>query len=139
MPVDFPAKHRYYSSILSQGTTMATALRLEATLNDPTDIEQVERLQAVLRTGNADLIRNALQLMDWCVGQIRQGRHIASVTEEGAVRELDMPVLERARSIDRLRVTDAAYTRMMALIENPPEPTAALRELFARPSLVTAR
>ena len=118
---------------------MATALRLEVILNDPADVEQVERLQAVLRTGNADLIRNALQLMDWCVGQIRQGRHIASVTEEGAVRELDMPVLERARSTDRLRVTDAAYSRMMELIENPPEQTAALRERFARPSLVTAR
>jgi hypothetical protein len=97
---------------------MAPALRLEATLNDPADVEQVERLQAVLRTSNADLIRNALQLLDWCVGQIRQGRHIASVTEDGAVRELDMPVFERARSTDRLRVTDAAYSSMMQLIDS---------------------
>jgi len=118
---------------------MATTLRLEATLNDPADVEQVERLQAVLKTGNAELIRNALQLMDWCVGQVRQGRQIASVTAEGAVREFDMPVLERARTTSRLSVSDAAYSRMMALIAYPPEPTPALRELFARPSAVTAR
>ncbi len=118
---------------------MATALRLEATLSDPTDVEQVERLQAVLKTGNADLIRNALQLMDWCVGQVRQGRHIASVTADGAVREFDMPVLERARTTTRLTVSDAAYSQMMALIQSPPEPTAALRDLFVRPSAVTAR
>ena len=30
---------------------MATALRLEATFNDATEVEQVERLQAVLKTG----------------------------------------------------------------------------------------
>lgn len=118
---------------------MATALRLEATFNDATDVEQVERLQAVLKTGNAELIRNALQLMDWCVRQVRQGRHIASVTDDGAVREFDMPVLERARATNRISVSDAAYSQMMALIQNPPEPTAGLRELFARPSVITAR
>jgi len=118
---------------------MATALRLEATFNDATEVEQVERLQAVLRTGNAELIRNALQLMDWCVSQVRQGRHIASVADDGAVREFDMPVLERARTTNRVSVSDAAYSQMMALIEHPPEPTAGLRDLFARPSAVTVR
>ena len=118
---------------------MATTLRLEATFSDASDVEQVERLQAVLKTGNADLIRNALQLMDWCVSQVRQGRHIASVTEDGAVREFDMPVLERARTTNRVSVSAVAYRQMMALIEHPPEPTAGLRDLFARPSAVTAR
>jgi hypothetical protein len=118
---------------------MATALRLEAVLNDPADVEQVERLRAVLNTGNAELIRNSLQLMDWCVAQVRQGRHITSVTEDGKMREFDMPVLERARMISQLPVSDEAYTRILGLIESPPAPTAALRELFARPRAVTAR
>ena len=76
----------------------ATTLRLEAQISDPAGVQQVELLRAVLGAGNADLLRDSLQLMDWCVAQVREGRQIASVPSSGAVRELSMPTLARARA-----------------------------------------
>ena len=108
----------------------ATTLRLEAQITDAAGVQQVERLQAMLGAGNADLLRNALQLMDWCVSQVRQGRQIASVSESGAVRELSMPILERARAHDRLLFNADAFAQVTQLIDNPPAPTAALRKLM---------
>jgi hypothetical protein len=112
---------------------MTTAtLRLEAQLTDTASVQQVERLQAVLGAGNADLLRSALQLMDWCVSQVRQGRQIASVSDSGSVvREFSMPLFERARAHGRLLVSTDAFDQMTHLVENPPAPTAALRKLMS--------
>ena len=108
-----------------------STLRLEAQISDPAGIQQVERLRALLGTGNSDLLRDSLQLMDWCVTQIRQGRQIASVTSAGAVRELSMPTLERARAHDRLFLDPDAFDQMVRLIDTPSAPTDALRDLMA--------
>jgi hypothetical protein len=109
----------------------ATTLRLEAQITDSAGVQQVERLQALLGAGNAELLRNALQLMDWCVAQVRQGRQIASVTESGSVRELSMPILERARTHDRLMLAADAFDQVVHLVDTPPAPTDELRALMA--------
>lgn len=114
-------------------------LRLEAELRDAPSIQRVERLQALLGAGNAELLRNALDLMDWCVGQVRQGRQIASVTETGATREFTMPLLERAREQDRMLVSAAAFQQISHLVANPPAPTAALRKLMSAAPDMSAR
>lgn len=115
-----------------------TTLRLEAQIADPAGVQQVERLQTVLGVGNAELLRNALQLLDWSVTQVRNGRQIASVTESGSVRELSMPILERARVHDRVALGAEAFEEVTRLVANPPEPTDALRGLMAG-AVVTRR
>ncbi len=116
-----------------------STLRLEAELRDAPSIQRVVRLQAVLGAGNAELLRNALDLLDWCVSQVRLGRQIASVSETGVTREFTMPILERAREQNRIMVSASAFSQITHLLDNPPEPTAALRVLMATASPVGAR
>lgn len=111
---------------------MATIpLRLEAQIADPLGVQQVERLRAILGAGNADLLRDALALLDWSVSQVREGRQIASVSPTGVVREFSMPTLERARARDRILLDAEGYARVTALLDDTPPPTEALRQLVA--------
>ncbi|MDQ8153692.1 MAG: DUF1778 domain-containing protein [Gemmatimonadota bacterium] len=108
-----------------------TTLRMEAHINDPAGVQQVERLRAVLGAGNAELLRESLQLLDWCVTQVREGRQIASVTDTGSLRELSMPTLERARAQARMQLPPEAFAQVTRLLDQPPAPTDALRDLMA--------
>ncbi|MDZ4259805.1 MAG: DUF1778 domain-containing protein [Gemmatimonadales bacterium] len=111
---------------------MTTSMRLEAELTDSASIHQVQRLRAYLNSGNADLIRNALMLLDWAVTQVAEGRQLASVgPANSAVREFSMPVLERARMSSRLSLSPDAFERMIETLEHPSAPTEALRSLLA--------
>lgn len=92
-----------------------------------------------LDTGNADLFRGALDVLDWCVRQVQEGRRIASVDPSKSMdgmREFSSPLLDAARHEDTgvpwaPRVLHgAAFDRVMQLVESPPEPTPALRRLM---------
>jgi hypothetical protein len=95
-----------------------------------------------LHTGNADLFRGALDVLDWCVRQVQEGRRIASIDPTKSmdgVREFSSPLLEAARHEDLddpwvprvLLLHGEAFDRVVQLIESPPEPTPALRQLMA--------
>ncbi|MEO8480266.1 MAG: hypothetical protein ABI542_11615 [Gemmatimonadota bacterium] len=117
---------------------MATTLRIEAELNDTTSIQQVERLKALLGAGNSELIRNALLLLDWTVGQVAEGRQLASVSDGSVAREFSMPLLERARGHTRVSLETAAFGRLVEALRDPPEPSEALRALVAEHGVAPA-
>jgi hypothetical protein len=51
-------------------------------------------------TKKSELINNALVLLKWAVGAVKNGRTIASVDEKnGKYRDLEMPVLTNAASL----------------------------------------
>ena len=51
-------------------------------------------------TKKSELINNALVLLKWAVGAVKNGRTIASVDEKnGKYRDLEMPVLSNAASL----------------------------------------
>jgi hypothetical protein len=107
------------------------AVRLDATLTDRPTVERAERLMALLHTGNADLFRGALDVFDWCVRQVQDGRRIASLGDTGDTREFSTPLLEAARQEDRrIPLHGEAFDRVAELIAAPPKPTADLRELL---------
>jgi hypothetical protein len=118
----------------------AKAPRLDATLTDVSSVHRAQRLMNTLRTGNADLFRGALDVLDWCVREVRDGRLIGSIDPDkhvDGIREFSSPLLEAARhehvdapNAPRL-LHGAAFDRVVQLIESPPEPTPALRQLMA--------
>lgn len=81
--------------------------------------------------GDADLIRSAMLLMDWCSDQVLEGRAIASIAEDGSVREFSMPALEAARAHLRITLSEEALNVVLQDLAKPAEPTDALRELLA--------
>jgi hypothetical protein len=117
------------------GRPSAGTPRLDASLTDPPTVQRAQRLMALLQAGNAELFRGALDILEWCVKQVREGRHIASLDETGDVaraREFSSPLLEAARQDDRrLELHAEAFDRVTQLLEAPPQPTPALRELMA--------
>ncbi len=64
------------------------------------------------------------------------GRQIASVSESGATREFTIPILERARELNRIAASADAFSQITHLLDNPPRPTAALRALMATSPVV---
>ena len=109
--------------------------RLDISVTDAATVQKAQRLASLLATGNADLFRNALEMFDWCVREVRAGRHIMATESdhvEGA-RELLMPLLESARhEHGPLVLHAAAFDRIVEILEQPPaQPTAALRTLMA--------
>ncbi len=115
------------------GRTAPIPNRLDTSVSDAPTIEQAYQLMSQLDIGNADLYRNAVELMSWCVREVRDGRRIASIDEDGkSIREVSMPIMNPARVQKRILVSDEGMQQIVHLIENPPEPTQALRDLMAR-------
>ncbi|MDZ4258222.1 MAG: hypothetical protein U0974_03040 [Gemmatimonadales bacterium] len=115
------------------GEDVDTTVRLEVELVDAASIHQVQRLRAYLNLMDADLVRNALMLLDWAVEQVAEGRQIASVCPaDSVVREFSMPVLESARMRSRLSLSPNAFERMVETIEHPSAPTDALLSLLGK-------
>ncbi len=109
-----------------------SATRLDATFSDPGTIQKTHRLMALLAANKTDVFRGALDVFDWCVRQVEEGRQIASIGPEGApIRELATPLLEAARELQRIRLTAESFDTMAYLIATPPAPTAELRLLMA--------
>lgn len=106
-------------------------LRLETTLNDDGEIQQVERLRSILGEGNSALLRDALTLFGWAVEEVQMGRRLASIERENdSVREFTMPAFTKARRRG-VRTFDPEGMAVIAdLIESPPEPTEELRALM---------
>ena len=81
---------------------------------------------------NAELLAQTLALTHWLVSERRQGRKIASVSEEGPVRELVSPLLERVAPEHALPYVEIHWTQeqlaeLGALLSaEPPEPTPKL-------------
>jgi len=115
------------------GRTATLPARLDTSVSDAPTIEQAHHLMAQLQIGNADLYRNALELLGWCVREVQDGRRIASLDEDGAnVREVTMPIMSPTRVNKHILVSEAGMQQIVHLLENPPEPTDALRALMAR-------
>lgn len=116
------------------GRPASGAVRLDTSVTDRPTVERAHRLMAMLHAGNTDLFRGALDVFEWCVHQVQEGRHIASLDESGDVaraRELSTPLLEAARRHDRITLHAEAFDRVVTLLDAPPEPTPALRQLMA--------
>ncbi len=106
-------------------------MRIETNIKERADIEQVERIQALLETGTAEMLRNALYIFAWAVEETMAGRRLASVDASGArVREMVNPLLERARRTGVYNLEPEGFHRVWELIENPPPPTDALLSLM---------
>lgn len=106
--------------------------RLDTSVTDGATIQKAKRLMSTLGTGNADLYRGALDVFDWCVRQVRMGRHIMATDETGgAPVELSTPLLEAARQSNRITLDAAAFDEFVRIRERPAEPTQALRDLMA--------
>ncbi|MCC6244919.1 MAG: hypothetical protein IT353_18880 [Gemmatimonadaceae bacterium] len=125
----------------------SNAPRFDATLMDAPSVLRAQRLMSTLQTGNADLFRGALDVLDWCVRQVQEGRRIASVDpakNPDGIREFSSPFLEAARNDETdmpwaPRALHAeAFDRVVQLVENPPAPTQALlAELESRVAHLT--
>lgn len=106
--------------------------RLDASVTDAPTVQKAQRLMALLHTGNADLFRGALDVLDWCVRQVQEGRHVASVDDRGGMtRELSAPLLDAVRPPERMELHAEAFDRVVEILQQPAEPTPALRELMA--------
>lgn len=122
------------------GRMTTRAKRLDTSVTDSPTVEKAQRLMTVLDTGNADLYRGALDVFDWCVRQVQEGRHIASIDDSGDVaraRELSTPMLDAARRhksnerTGRIVLHGEAFDQVTQLLERPAQPTPALRALMA--------
>ena len=110
----------------------ASAQRLDTSVSDARTVQKAQRLMSVLNTGNADLYRGALDVFDWCVRQVQEGRHIGAIDESGHMtRQLVTPLLEAARDHGRITLHSDAFDQIVQVLERPAEPTRALRELMA--------
>ncbi len=85
---------------------------------------------------NAELLSQTLAITHWMVSERRQGRKIASVTEEGRIRELVAPLLERVAPEHGLPPVEINWTpeqlaELAALLSaEPPKPTAKLARIM---------
>lgn len=110
----------------------AATQRLDTSVTDTATVAKATRLMSVLETGNADLYRGALDVFDWCVRQVQEGRHIMATDDNGqAAIELVTPLLEAARDHGRIVLHAEAFDQIVELIERPAQPTTFLRELMA--------
>jgi uncharacterized protein (DUF1778 family) len=119
----------------------ATALRLDVEMNDPAGVQQVHRLKARLSAGNAELVREALMLLDWATEQVAEGRHLASVEPDGhsVHTRFTMPLLERARHARSLLLEPGAFDGLVAALKAPPAPSDELRALMSGSGKTTTR
>lgn len=110
----------------------AAPQRLDTSVTDAQTVQKAQRLMTALNTGNADLYRGALDVFDWCVQQVQEGRHIMATDENGQpARELVTPLLGAAREHRRILLHADAFNQIVEIFERPAEPTPALRDLMA--------
>jgi hypothetical protein len=75
-----------------------TRIQLDVSPQRLAEIEELMRESGI--TKKTELINNALTLLKWAVGTVKNGRTIASVDEKnGKYRELEMPILSHASSL----------------------------------------
>ncbi len=111
-------------------------MRFQAELS-PRDAAVLQSLMGELEVeGNAVLMSNLLALASWAVSERRRGRRIAAFGDQGPVRELVMPLLERvAPGLDLPRV-EIEWTReelenlASLMVGEPAEPTEKLGRLL---------
>jgi len=91
------------------------------------------RLMETLGTGNAELYRTALSVLEWCVLQAKRGRHVMATDDGGRPAvELSTPLLDAVRTEARhIQLEATAFDTVVRILDRPPEPTPALRALLA--------
>src|SRR5690606_28264178 len=90
--------------------------RLDTSVTDTPTVQKATRLMSTLGTGNADLYRGALDVFDWCVRQVRMGRHIMATDEAGlASVELSTPLLDAARQNNRITLDAEAFDEFVRI------------------------
>jgi hypothetical protein len=107
--------------------------RLDTSVTDAATLAQATRLMDTLDAGNAELYRAALSVFEWCVEQAKRGRHIMATDESGhPAVELSTPHLDAVRrGSGQIQLEATAFDAIVRILENPAEPTPALRELMA--------
>lgn len=117
--------------------TAATTSRLDASITDAPTFNKAQWLMATLQAGNADLFRGALDILDWCVREVQEGRRIASIDPQDdttRARQFSTPLLEAARlhnRAQRIELHSEAFDQVVHIINHPSPPTDALRALMA--------
>jgi hypothetical protein len=89
-------------------STMPDNIRIQLDVS-PQKLAKIEELMRDCGVKKkTELINNALTLLMWAVGAVKNGRTIASVDEKnGKYRDLEMPILSNAASLAS-RKKDAA-------------------------------
>jgi hypothetical protein len=106
--------------------------RLDTSVSDAPTVQKATRLMKTLGAGNADLYRAALDVLDWCVQQARQGRHIMATDDSGRPAiELWAPLLAAVRPDGRITLDAEAFDEVVRILERPGEPTQELRDLVS--------
>ncbi len=74
------------------------------------EVGHIDQMKAVIGAGsNGELFDNALTLLDWAITQVKAGRKLASIADDGSTyRELVMPALEKARTRSYAQAAQAA-------------------------------
>jgi hypothetical protein len=92
-----------------EAQTRGEAMRIELNVS-PQKLAEIEELMRECGIEKKPaLINNALTLLKWAVGAVKNGRTIASVDEKnGKFRELEMPVLSQAASLASRKKESAA-------------------------------
>src|SRR5687767_3073739 len=85
-------------------------MRFQAELSKK-DTALLESLMRSLEIhSNAELLSNLLALGDWMVAERRQGHSLASITRDGPMRELVMPILEHVAPRHELPFVELEWT-----------------------------
>ena len=85
----------------------------------------------------SQVIDEALALFLKAVVEVRRGRRVVTVAQDGAgiACEMSTPtltMLEWANQRETIEVTPEAYDRVVDLVNSPPAPTAAFRKAMQR-------
>ena len=113
-------------------------MRFQAELS-PRDAAVLQSLMSELDVeGNAALMSNLLALISWAVSERRRGYRIAAVGDQGPVRELVLPLLERVapgQDLPRVEIpwtTEELENLASLLVAEPVEATDRLVRLMNR-------
>ncbi len=109
--------------------------RIEATIPEPR-FEQVKHLERTLGLTKSQIVEEAIALLFKAVLEVQRGHRVGFVGPDERMRcEFTSPALsqvEWATHQKPIRLSDRAFDRVQALVEDPPAPAPALRAAMAR-------
>lgn len=108
--------------------------RIEATIPEPR-FEQVKQLEKQLGMTKSQIVEEALALFFKAVVEVQRGHRVGFATDDQLVREFTSPALsqvEWTQHRERVQLTDQGFDRMQQLVNEPPQPTAALKAAVQR-------
>jgi hypothetical protein len=108
--------------------------RLEATISEPR-LEQVRWLEKQLGLSKSQIVDEALSLLTKLVMEAQQGRRPCFIDHQDRLREFTSPILSQLEwetHRERIELPEGDFDRVQQVLDNPPEPTPALRSLSKR-------